>query len=192
MMCVTTPSTLTINERIVFAMAITHLTIPHLPTKDITRVFSKIRISKTSTYQNIPCWEWTQGFTPDGYGFIKWQRRTMHIHRFMYAWLIGPVPDYNKTGLVIDHLCDNRKCVNPAHLRLTTNRINVLRGNGVAAQNSRRTHCKNGHLLVLDHKRSRACKTCAKEFSRKHKRTPEYKAYIREYNKRYYAKKRGT
>src|ERR1051326_2493639 len=38
-------------------------------------------------------------------------------HRFVYELLVGPVPD----GLVLDHLCRVKNCVNPAHLEPVTN-----------------------------------------------------------------------
>lgn len=50
-------------------------------------------------------------------------------------------------GMVIDHVCRNGLCVNPAHLEAVTNRENILRGEGACAQNARKTHCLRGHPL---------------------------------------------
>ena len=50
----------------------------------------------------------------EGYGVI-WLgegRRQVKAHRAVWALTREPLPD----GLVLDHLCRNRRCVNPAHL----------------------------------------------------------------------------
>lgn len=62
-------------------------------------------------------------------------------HRYFYALANGPIP----TGLVIDHLCRNRACVNVWHLEAVSQRRNVLRGVGVAAQFAERSACAQGH-----------------------------------------------
>ncbi|MGH2838441.1 MAG: HNH endonuclease [Thermoleophilaceae bacterium] len=45
-------------------------------------------------------------------------------HRFFWEQAKGPVPD----GLVLDHLCGNRACVNPEHLEVVTRGVNTRRG----------------------------------------------------------------
>ena len=69
------------------------------------------------------CWEW-QGFcTKKGYGHKSYKGTTVRAHRHYYEKLVGPVPD----GLVLDHLCKNKKCVNPTHLEPVTNKENLNR-----------------------------------------------------------------
>lgn len=83
------------------------------------------------------CWEWSGTLDRDGYGLYSNRR----AHRLAWELLIGPCP----LGLVPDHLCRNRACVNPDHLEWVTNRVNVLRGQGSAALRARKTHCPQGH-----------------------------------------------
>lgn len=84
------------------------------------------------------CILWTGGVDPGGYG-----RRVggAYAHRYACEQAKGPIP----SGLVLDHLCRVRHCVNPDHLEPVTNCENILRGVSPVAVNARRTHCKNGH-----------------------------------------------
>lgn len=65
------------------------------------------------------CWPWVGSVTGDGYG----QMRGRGAHRVAYELHVGPIP----TGLVIDHLCHVRHCVNPRHLEAVTNQENSRR-----------------------------------------------------------------
>ena len=77
-----------------------------------------------------------------GYGMFNINYSYLTAHRYSYNLLVGAIPD----GLVLDHLCRVRNCVNPKHLEPTTHSVNILRGEGAAAKNIRKTHCKVGHI----------------------------------------------
>lgn len=109
---------------------------------------------------NGVCWEWTAGRSR-GYGVFSTEGRMVRAHKYLYEALMGPVP----AGLVLDHLCRNRACVNPDHIQAVTSRTNTLRGAGVTAVNARKTHCPKGHPYegknVIHHKRGgRGCRAC--------------------------------
>jgi hypothetical protein len=88
-----------------------------------------------------PCWLWTGYRYPTGYGKFSVGLEQGYAHIWSFRLHIGPVPD----GKELDHLCRNPSCVNPNHLEPVTHRENVLRGEGPAAANARKTHCIHGH-----------------------------------------------
>jgi hypothetical protein len=76
--------------------------------------------------------------------------------------LVGPVPD----GLVLDHLCRRKHCVNPDHTEPVTQAENIRRSPTTpAARNARMRLCKYGHPLRgknlyitrAGHRRCRLC-----------------------------------
>ncbi len=113
----------------------------------MTTLESRFR-SKVDRRGPDECWKWTGYRFWDGYGGLRSDLavgggRLIRAHRLAYELLVGPIPD----GMVIDHLCRNRWCVNPAHLEPVTVRENNLRGVSSAARLARRTHCDYGHLF---------------------------------------------
>ena len=112
---------------------------------------------------NSGCWLWMGACNQKGYGQIRQQGGKRQVaHRVIYELLKGPIPE----RLTLDHLCRMKICVNPNHLEIVTLRENILRGNGIPAQNARKTHCLHGHLFddkntVVDPNGHRRCKKCS-------------------------------
>lgn len=79
------------------------------------------KVEKTDT-----CWNWTARLGTTGYGEFRLDERDHKAHRVSYAWANGPIPD----GSMVDHRCHNRACVNPAHLRLASNKQNMENQSG--------------------------------------------------------------
>lgn len=71
------------------------------------------------------CWLWLGTVNKKtGYGKKQVYGRSELAHRWMWETLHGPIPK----GLVINHLCRNRKCVNPHHLEVVTQIENCRHG----------------------------------------------------------------
>jgi hypothetical protein len=107
------------------------------------------------------CWIWTAGKSR-GYGRFKLGDSVTLAHRVSYTWCKGEIPD----GLILDHLCRNRACVNPDHLEPVTYQVNLLRGDTISAMHAKKTHCPQGHEYTDEntymYRGSRQCSTCRK------------------------------
>ena len=114
---------------------------------------------KVDTSDRDGCWVWLASLSGSGYGQLTDDTgRTRQAHRLAYELVVGPIPDRS----VLDHLCRNKRCVNPAHLEPVTLRENLVRGPHMLV--SSKTHCKRGHALTPENLRpglpNRKCRLC--------------------------------
>lgn len=88
--------------------------------------------------------------TNNGHGYAMFYYLTgQYAHRYAWERINGKIP----YGMTIDHLCENKRCVNINHLEMVTGAENTRR------YSERRTICKNG----LHPKYGiGSCKECAK------------------------------
>lgn len=141
---------------------------PRLP----ERFWAKVRRAESG------CWEWQAGKARGGYGsFVVKKPMLRPAHRISYLALVGEIPD----KWVIDHLCRNPPCVNPAHLEAVTNRENVLRGINPKAVAHVAGECLKGHRLeganlIHDTVGRPRCRTCRQQNWRDYASDPEFKA----------------
>ena len=116
------------------------------------------------------CLVWTAYTDNHGYGIIKVAGKPRKAHRVAYEITNGPIP----YGLVIDHICRNRACVNVDHLLVVTRQENTLADNSLAVSKAHadKTHCVRGHkfsgknLAVDLHSGKRSCRECNRIRSR--------------------------
>lgn len=88
------------------------------------------------------CWEWIGAKDEMGYGKFHVNNKRIRSHRFSLGLVHSLDPK-----LVVDHVCRNRSCVNPAHLRQITAVENTMEPQSLAlgSFNKKKTHCKRGH-----------------------------------------------
>lgn len=86
------------------------------------------------------CWVWRGAVNGDGYASSG---GPMPAHRMAYTWMVGPIPG----DMELDHLCRNRRCVNPHHLEPVTKTENIRRIREFGPREFR-PYCRNGHPLV--------------------------------------------
>ena len=131
---------------------------------DHERFFKFIKIS-----QGGDCWDWIGAKNSDGYGMFLFSnglvraRRQFRAHRVSYSIFKGEL----SKDLVIDHICRNKSCVNPDHLREVTNKVNIIENSSsIAALHKAKNFCSNGHEYTIENTfyRSNAshrnCKQC--------------------------------
>lgn len=108
----------------------------------------------------------TYSVASHGYAQIGWtddQGRTVTTaHRAAWVAWNGQIPE----GATIDHVCKERRCVNPLHLRMLSNFENARRTSG---RDWPLGQCVNGHSnrFIVRRGRKRACSICLTEWQRR-------------------------
>lgn len=157
---------------------------------DTSQQRQKLFYEKVEINEETDCWEWCATIDPNGYGKFYDGTYLAPAHRYSYRMHLGEV----LPTLQIDHLCRNRKCVNPTHLEMVTAKENIRRGtqNLKGVTSKIKTHCKNGHefteentVMQKNYGRyggwSRCCRTCQRKFVIESKN----RALAREYERGY-------
>lgn len=108
------------------------------------------------------CWLWQGKLNVNGYAVFKINARAVHVHRWAYETYKEPIPK----GMIVDHRCEHRSCVNPDHLEAVTTKVNNARA---------RTRCfQAGHPLIegniyFTSRGTRICRLCDEERKRKYR-----------------------
>lgn len=109
-----------------------------IPQRVIDRALSNIDIDPERG-----CWISRYSVGSHGYAQIGWnepgERTQMKlVHRVAYVAVRGPIP----ADMTVDHMCKQRRCCNPDHLRLLSNYENGRRTDG---RDWPVGQCANGH-----------------------------------------------
>lgn len=126
-------------------------------------------LAKATRDPETGCWHYRPELRGT-YGYSQF--RGEGAHRVGYRLLVGEIPE----GRQLDHLCRERRCINPAHLEPVTRRENILRGISFSARHAVATHCVQGHpfdeantFRRADRGGSRVCRTCGRLAQRAYK-----------------------
>lgn len=128
------------------------------------------------------CWLWPTSINQYGYGRVRFEGKQWSIHRLIYEWSIGPIPD----GHEIDHTChddscpsegrgpcQHRRCGNPRHLKAVTPSLNKQRRAVSGPPRNIKTHCVNGHEFSDENTAytktgHRYCRKCRQETKKRY------------------------
>ena len=116
--------------------------LPHFP-----RLYDKTSTTETG------CLLFTGYKTPGGYGLFSYKCRTIFAHRLSY--MLAKKLESLPKDKVIRHMCGNRSCINPEHLKLGTHKENaddkIVDGtNGEGEQNSQSDVSKETAQKIID------------------------------------------
>ena len=129
------------------------------------------------------CHNWTGTQVGNGYGQVKIAGNSRLVHRFIWEAVHGPVPE----SLELDHICRNRACCNPEHLRVVTARENVLASDNLCAQNARKLVCPRcgGPYDIhtrYDGREERVCRPCnAAYYRNRYHNNDKIRKYLADY-----------
>lgn len=121
----------------------------NLPTTLAGRFWRFVEVTPT-------CWVWTSKIARNGYGVLTFKRKSLLAHRVSHEVFIGQIPQ----GLEIHHQCNNKRCVNPHHIKAVRHHEHI--------PNALKTHCLRGHefsesntyISMRGEFKKRACMAC--------------------------------
>lgn len=137
-----------------------------MPHRSITTIADRFW-QKVARSEEGGCWLWMGARDANGYGQIYVSGSAVGAHRISVELSGEVIPP----GYVVDHLCRNPSCVNPAHLDVVTMAENTRRGDLHAAQKEKAKathHCQRGHPLpqvtrLLSSSGHRYCIPCQRD-----------------------------
>lgn len=77
------------------------------------------------------CLIWTGSDNGRGYGRMSVQGKVKYAHRYAWERVKGAIP----AGMQVDHICFNRLCCEPTHLRLASAKQNTEHRQGAQSNN---------------------------------------------------------
>jgi hypothetical protein len=119
----------------------------HIPREYRDAVLAHIlaRVDKNPTDETLAakgCWAWTGGHSGNGYSVATVHlphKTTVNVHRAFAE--IAQDRDVDR-DVVADHTCENKGCVNYAHVEFVSNAVNLLRSKRPDRDTGK---CKKGH-----------------------------------------------
>lgn len=128
---------------------------------------------KLSSYTlNGECWEYNGCTNNWGYCLIMANGKLQYAHRLAWEYHNGArIPD----GMTVDHICFNRRCINPGHLRLTSHSDNAKRHSSTSLKAVCEKHkCKRKIIWCWSSRsnkmvRRSVCPKCQCERTKKYK-----------------------
>jgi hypothetical protein len=108
------------------------------------------------------CWVWRGAQVRGGYGSFFDGYKSCRAHRYSYTEEFGAIPK----GLYIDHLCRNRLCVRPEHLRAVTRGENLRASPDFSGNRLVCRTCMDPLERLFSTSAARGCRRCTTARSR--------------------------
>lgn len=93
------------------------------------------KLDKFTIRDGNDCWVWTKSTNSSGYGQITINKKYWTTHRLSYTLHCGEIPK----GVLVRHTCHNRRCWNPHHLELGSDKDNWYDSKDTHLESSKRS-----------------------------------------------------